>query len=461
MHFNIFSKLGVTVKDTGFSIDELIVRMQDLFQQKAFPELLKEILMLFDEVLRILVMKKSQLPVQCECGCTDYVLDGTRSRTIRTPIGTVVLPAIMRVKCASCGRTRVPLLDICGIEAYQSKTRGLEKIALEKCVETSYRRVEKDFASSNAVRIDHSTFHRWMLRTDADDISVPPDVITSVPGAAKPRPVQLFADGTKCKCVGDDGPKHHGPAKTGDVKVLLGIRDDGAVFPVGTWSGHETWKEIGDELERRKIKFPEGSVLICDGEQEISEELAKIVNGYHQRCQWHTQRDLYHTMWQDGGNEEKCRPFRDRLKKVMAIELPKESFEKVSDKDKQELQKKTDAAEKDMETLIKDVRSGGYVKAANYLENAKKSIFAYVRRWLLLGIACPKASSFIERTMRELGRRIKKLAYNWKEEGLNKVTNILLKIFASNEEWEKFWREKMDLNQKVLLNFNLEKHLCG
>ena len=63
--------------------------------------------------------------------------------------------------------------------------------------------------------------------------------------------------------------------------------------------------------------------------------------------------------------------------------------------------------------------------------------------------------------MRELGRRIKKLAYNWKEEGLNKVTNILLKIFASNEEWEKYWREKMDLNQKVLLNFNLEKHLCG
>lgn len=47
------------------------------------------------------------------------------------------------------------------------------------------------------------------------------------------------------------------------------------------------------------------------------------------------------------------------------------------------------------------------------------------------------------------------------EEGLNKVTNILLKIFASHEEWEKYWREKMDLNQKVLLNFNLEKHLCG
>ena len=293
MHFNIFSKLGVTVKDTGFSIDELIVRMQDLFRQKAFPELLKEILMLFDAVLKLLVIGKKTLPVTCECGCTDYVLDGTRSRTIRTPIGTVAIPAIMRVKCATCGRTRVPLLDICGIEAYQSKTHGLEKLVLEKCVQTSYRRVEDDLASSCAIKLDHSTFHRWMPRTDADDISVPSDVITSMPGAAKPRPVQLFADGTKRKCVGDDGPKHHGPAKQGDVKVLLGIRESGAVFPVGTWCGHETWKDIGAELERRKVGFPEGSVLICDGEQEISEELAKIVNGYQQRCQWRTQRDLY------------------------------------------------------------------------------------------------------------------------------------------------------------------------
>lgn len=135
------------------------------------------------------MMKKSPLPVQCECGCTDYVLDGTRSQTIKTTIGTVVLPAIKRVKCASCGRTRVPLLDFCGIKAYQLETHGLEKIALEKYVQTGYCRIEKDFASSNAIRIDHSTFHQWIHKTDTDGISGPLDVISSVPNAAKPRPV--------------------------------------------------------------------------------------------------------------------------------------------------------------------------------------------------------------------------------------------------------------------------------
>ena len=49
---------------------------------------------------------------------------------------------------------------------------------------------------------------------------------------------------------------------------------------------------------------------------------------------------------------------------------------------------------------------------------------------------------------------------NWKEAGLNKVSSILLKIFASNEEWEKYWKERMDLNQKVMLSFKLQKHLC-
>ena len=44
MHFNIVSNLGVNVKDSGFSIDELVVRMQELFSRKAFPELLREIL---------------------------------------------------------------------------------------------------------------------------------------------------------------------------------------------------------------------------------------------------------------------------------------------------------------------------------------------------------------------------------------------------------------------------------
>jgi len=67
------------------------------------------------------------------------------------------------------------------------------------------------------------------------------------------------------------------------------------------------------------------------------------------------------------------------------------------------------------------------------------------------------ASSFIERTMRAIGRRIKKLGYNWKDEGVGKIARIVLKLFATEDEWEEYWRKRMDLNQSVMLNFKVLK----
>ena len=94
-------------------------------------------------------------------------------------------------------------------------------------------------------------------------------------------------------------------------------------------------------------------------------------------------------------------------------------------------------------------------KAVNYLERAKHAMFGYVRRWLALGLVCPRASSFIERTMRAIGRRIKKLGYNWKDKGVGKIARIVLKLFATEGEWEEYWRKRMDLNQSVMLNFRV------
>ena len=56
---------------------------------------------------------------------------------------------------------------------------------------------------------------------------------------------------------------------------------------------------------------------------------------------------------------------------------------------------------------------------------------------------------------RAIGRRIKKLGYNWKEEGVGKIARIVLKLFASESEWEDYWRKRMDLNQSVMLNFKV------
>ena len=164
---------------------------------------------------------------------------------------------------------------------------------------------------------------------------------------------------------------------------------------------------------------------------------------------------LADALYVGGGKIKDVRPMQERLRGIMAIELPKESFAQVSEDQKASIKAKMEQAEKNLDVLIDDIRSKGYTVAVNYLERAKHAMFGYVRRWLALGLVCPRASSFIERTMRAIGRRIKKLGYNWKDKGVGKIARIVLKLFATEGEWEEYWRKRMDLNQSVMLNFKI------
>lgn len=453
MHYHITTKLGVDVKDSGFSLDELVYRMQELFHRQAFPELLAEILMMFDAYLRLNVERRTCLPLTCSCGSGMFVLDGRRPRKIRTTIGTVDLPHLTRVKCAHCGRTCVPVVELCGLDLYQTKTAGVEKLVVEQCVQTSYRRATKAICDMTGVSVSHSTSHRWVLRTDADEIRVPEDVIATVGNPDRvPKPVTIFADGTYCKGRTDDGG-----ARKRDVKVIVGVRQSGDVFPIGTWTGDETWTDIGNELERRKVKFADGSILVSDGEEGLAENISKLANGSFQRCHWHAVRDTYMSMWYDGGRIKDIRPVQNRLKKILAIELPKVDFEQVDKEQVGAIEARMGESERALDALIADIRGRGFVKAAAYLEKARHSMFGYLRRWLALGIACPRASSLIERTMRELARRLKRIAYGWKADGLNKVSKLLLKIFSNEDEWKRYWDERMSIGNNVLLYFKMTK----
>ena len=42
-----------------------------------------------------------------------------------------------------------------------------------------------------------------------------------------------------------------------------------------------------------------------------------------------------------------------------------------------------------------------------------------------------------------------------KDEGVGKIARIVLKLFATEGEWEEYWRKRMDLNQSVMLNLKV------
>lgn len=445
MQFNVTTILHASLSDNGFSLDELVCKMKELFERKGFPEIIRQFLMLFDEVIKIKAMQSKDVPFRCKCGECRFVLDGKRDRTIRTSLGTLKLAGMTRLKCKSCGDTLVPLMEICGIDRYQTKTGELEKIVLEQCTQTSYRRAAATIRTASGSIVSHGTCRRWVLVTEAAKIDPHNEAMASMPG-------MLYVDGTKCKSLDDET----GEPKRGDVKVLLAVDYDGNVHPAGTWTGGESWADVAKSLKEKDVKYHEDTILISDGETGLAEALSDIVNR-KQRCQWHVIRDLYHMMWQDGALKPDITPLQRRLRSIMAIELPGESFEKVTEEAKAGIVEKMKKAENELGAFIGELREGGYHTAVRYLERARTGMFGYVRRWLALGIIRPRASSLIERVMREIARRVKRIAYNWKSEGLGKITCLLLKFFTNAEEWNEFWTKRLRFTDSVLLNFRLLK----
>lgn len=78
-------------------------------------------------------------------------------------------------------------------------------------------------------------------------------------------------------------------------------------------------------------------------------------------------------------------------------------------------------------------------------------MFGYVRRWLKTGIVTPRVSSMIERMMREITRRLKRMAFGWSEGGDAKMARIIIKRFTSVDQWEKYWRDRLRIQDNVML----------
>jgi hypothetical protein len=191
-------------------------------------------------------------------------------------------------------------------------------------------------------------------------------------------------------------------------------------------------------------------MLVSDGERGIAESFGQLCNS-HQRCHWHCIQDLNYTMWQDKAGKVERRQTQKKLAGIIGIEIPEEDFEKVDDSDKQVLAEAVGCAESDIRKLIKKVLDKGYTTAADYLIRASKNMFSYIRRWLMTGIVGRRASSMIERMMRELARRLKRMAFGWRDEGATKMARIVIKRFTSADQWDKYWKKRLRIEGNVLL----------
>ena len=425
-----------SLSDNEFSLDELVFRTKELFEREGLSGFVGLILQLADERICINMVQGRINPNEASC-CPEprYAHHDQLDRQFRTSVGTVMI-RWRRLKCTRCGKSIIPLREFLGIERYQSKTSELEKLVTEVVSEQSYRRSSHHLESIGHIPVPQSTAHRWVVQSDCDQMDVGTETFDL-----------LFADGTGYK----RRPNPEGGMNNrGELRLVLGVDKSGSVVPLGAFSG-KNWQEISSIVQgQRNSDELVAEMLVSDGERGLTQSLAGRC-GDHQRSHWHLIRDLNYTMWQDQADQTQRRQMQKELAALIGINVPEEDFEQVRDEDKKALEQAVAGAEMDVGKLIGKLLDKGYHMAADYLIRASKNMFGYVRRWLKTGIVTPRVSSMIERMMREIARRLKRMAFGWSEEGAAKMARLIIKRFTSASQWEKYWRDRLRIQDNVML----------
>jgi len=426
----LYVEFVTVLGEEGFSLEELVIRVKEIHQKEGMPGLVGLLLRLYEEMICIaLIEKKRQWDWSKCCRGSKWEYYSSSKRRFRTTIGKVEI-RWRRLKCLKCKRSLIPLREALGLKSYQSKSREVERMVIEVASEQSYRRGSSHMEKIGALPIPKSTAHRWVMMSDPDLLQI-----------GKKSSNVIMADGT--------GYKPQAGEKKGELRVALGFTRNGDAFPLGSWSG-QSWEEIGEELRKKLKRRKKAELLICDGEPGLAEALSQLADEV-QRCHWHQVHDLDRLMWWDKAPLKQRREAQSQLSTILGIELPKTDYHPITKRDKEKLiESMKDSLDK-FEKLTRQLYFTGYTQAAVYMKRAKDSIFNYIRLWLQTGIITPRVSSFIERTMREIARRLKKIGFGWSKKGATKMSYIVMKRFTAAADWNAYWEKKLRITGNVVI----------
>lgn len=428
--------LTVSVAEEGANLNEICAAVRKTVMEEVAGRVAERIVAWMQEELRNRLTKKGKRKRRGEGrherpekgGCRDrqFVKEGYRKepRRVRTDIGEIAFP-VGYVSCGGCGKKWAPILGVLGLEDGKRHSTGLERVVAESVTETSYGRGEAEVEARGSPPVPRSSAHRWVALRKLEE---------------KKRPGMEFG-------MGDGTGFKRWPGKRGELRVVIGLDRTGTIFPLGTYAG-KSWEEIGRDV-RKKLKAGPGApvqlkLFAADGEAGLDEHLVTMAD-YGQRCVWHVPRDLGYAMWKQDAPKSERDEMRDRLANLVGIEVPAEDWEAVSGDDKAALEESMRHNENEILRMAKDFRGKGYTKAATYLENAVGNLFSHLRLWLKTGIVAPRTTSILENIMRELGRRVKKLGWNWSDPGVVRMARMIMLRRYDEQQWNDYWNEVLGL----------------
>jgi len=422
----------VKVSEDGANVNEVLHAVDEVRQQFGV-RLAEALIGWMQETIRDQLCAGGKLPRawgrhsvkdRSDHGCRGrrFVKEGFRgeSRHLKTDIGQIEFP-VGYVRCERCGKKFAPILEVLEMRPRQGHTLELERLVVEATNKTSFARSVEEVEGLAGVPSSKSSHHRWAAGLKLPELEVPPLE-------------QLMADGTRYKKAGGE---------RGELRLAIGITGENRIVGLGTWSG-KTWCEIGRELKRRLRRIPRVPVALADGEHGLDKHVASLARST-QRSQWHFMRDLRMLLWHDGLKKAQTEPLRNRLEGILGVEIPAGEWEAVAPITRDRLKEQVAKARQEFQGMIDEFDRMGYRHGKEYLEGARDRIFTRIDLWLETGIIAPKSTGIIEEIMREVGRRVKKLGWNWADRGVAQQAAMILLRRYSLAQWHDFWTRRLNL----------------
>jgi len=420
------------------NLNEIVYRLRKL-QDPLMLHILERILRGYDDLISERLSQTKIYPSKARKGLGRHLSRGDsegrfcRGRKIRkrgyrkrprrfsTVFGKLDLP--LRVaECIQCGAFYSPLISALRVGRYAHQETNLEHEVIEAVIDTNYRRL----IDGRSIDISLGGVHNLVVGSDIDRVyqeSVPLENLSGI-----------MADGT--------GVKQH-KGRKGELRAVIGVTNTGRVEPLGSFTNTE-WQDIEHTVKARiEEAKPYDIPFLYDGEPGLDDFLAEVAAS--QRCTWHGPRGLYHALWQDGLKKKGSQPETDKIKHLIGIELPKGGFEILKEEHRDEVKAKYEASKSEIKELIKTFQEKGYTHGASYLENLSERLFTNIELWLKTGVIAPKTISLLERVFREIGRRLKRIAWGWSDKAVTNISKMIMIRQYSRDKWERYWREKLGI----------------
>jgi hypothetical protein len=420
------------------TLNEIVYRLKEL-RDDLMLRVLEQILMGYDDLICERLSQTRIYPSKARKGLGRHFKRGDpearlcRGRKVRkrgyrrnlrqlsTVFGKLRL-AIRVVECCKCGAFYSPLLSALKVGRYARRESNFEHEVIEAVIDTNYRRL----IDGRSIDISLGGIHNLVVGSDVDQVYQEPVSLENLSG--------ILGDGTGIK-------QYRG--RKGELRAVIGVTNAGRVEPLGMFTNTE-WSDIEQMIKARiKEAEPYNIPFVYDGEPGLDDFLADVAES--QRCTWHGPRGLYHALWEDGLKKKDSQPAIDKIKHLIGIELPEGNFEILKEEDKEPVKTQYNASKAQIQELIETFRQRGYTHGASYLENLSDRLFTHIEMWLKSGVIAPKTISLLERVFREVGRRLKKIAWGWCDKAATKLSKMILLKQYSCSKWEKYWKHKLGI----------------